>query len=152
MTTADITIASNIVSTDGNPAYAAADFLADYPHFTEHVPEAMITRYIAMANAAIAYDRWFDEWTYAMGLYTAHLCALYLRMIADAEATRDEAEQAGQNPGELVSMKQGDASVTFDHGAEVKAIETWGTFTTTAYGRQFASLARLKGLGGSYVI
>lgn len=143
---------SNVVPTDTNPAYTAGDFLEDYPQFTDGVPEAMITRFCAMASATVAVDRWFDNWAYGMGLYVAHRCTLYLQTTAADTATAEEAAATGQAAGAITNLKSGDASVTFDHGDQTKGTEDWGMYNATAFGRLFATEARLLGAGGSYVI
>jgi hypothetical protein len=143
---------SNVVSTDNNPAYTADTFLAEYPQFTDNVPDAMITRYIAMAQATIAYDRWFELWEYGMGLYTAHLCTIYLQTVGAAGESAEDAAAYGQTAGAITSMKEGDVSVAFDHDALTKGTEAWGMWNSTSYGRLLVSHARLLGKGGSFVI
>lgn len=150
--TFDASNASNIVSTGNNPAYTAADFLEEYPQFTGHLAEARITAFISMGNACLAYDRWFEQWQYAMGLFIAHHATLHLQMSAAAGATADEALATGQTVGNLTSMKQGEVTVQMTHDQLTKGTETWGTWNATAFGRQLASLARIYGIGGSFVI
>jgi hypothetical protein len=150
--TFNASLASNVVDSSGNPAYAVADFLEAYPQFTDNVPESRITAFITMANASIAYGRYFEQWEYAMGLYVGHHATLYLQMTAAAGATVDEALATGQNTGNLTSMKQGDVTIQIDHDAMTKGTESWGMWNATAFGRQLATLARVYGLGGSFAI
>lgn len=143
---------SNVVDPGNNPAYTRADFLAEYPQFTDTVPEAVVTRTIARAHGVLAVDRYFTDWAYAMGLYVAHYCTLYLQTTASASASAEDAMATGQAVGTLTSMTQGDVKVVFDHGVQTQGTADWGQWNATVFGRQLATLARLYGLGGTYVI
>lgn len=154
--------ASNIVSGEGD--YSAEMFQADFPQFfkklteddattyTALVPEAMLTLFIAEANAAIQPARWGDAWRYAAGLYVAHNCALYLKSYADGSENAAAAAASGATVGLVSSAKLGDSSVSYDNDALISATEKWGTLNATQYGQQLATRARLVGMGGSYAL
>ena len=46
----------------------------------------------------------------------------------------------------------GDTSVSYDNTAINAATERWGTWNATRYGAQLATMARMIGLAGMYVI
>ena len=152
--------AANIGQSQGN--YTAEMFQADFPQFftaeTEEtpavclVPSTMLTEIINMANACVQPDKWLESWRYAVGLYVAHYCTLYLRTYAPSNATASQAAASGALVGVVKSATLGDSSVSYDTTAVTKGTEDWGDLNSTTYGQMFANRARLIGLAGSYVI
>jgi hypothetical protein len=49
-------------------------------------------------------------------------------------------------------IRLGDASVSYDTSSATQATQNWGQWNLTTYGQQYASLARVFVIGGSYVI
>ncbi len=145
-----IAAASNIRGGD-NPIYTTADFLALYPQFKGKVPEAFLEMYAGLANASLSYQRYFDAWEMAMGLFIAHFCTLYLQTAAGADSTAAEILVAGQTRGLVSSKSVRDLSVSYDFTTALSGLDEWAGWTTTAYGAQFASLAKLYGKGGMQV-
>ena len=147
--------AANIGRSQGS--YTAEQFHEDFPQFFDAdgvclVPSAMLTEIINMANACVQPDRWLESWRYAVGLYTAHYCTLYLRTYAEHSDTPRQAAASGALVGLVKSATLGDSSVSYDTGAVTRGTEEWGDLNATTYGQMLASRARLAGLGGSYVI
>jgi len=107
-----------------------------------------------MANAAIIPARWHENWRYACGLFVAHHAALYLQSYQEASAdnTPYTAGASGAMVGSMTSATLGDASVTYDVKEIIAATEKWGALNATAYGLQLATMARMVGMGGTYVI
>lgn len=152
--------AANIGQSQGN--YTAEQFQEDFPQFftaaTEEspavclVPSTMLTEIINMANACVQPDKWLESWRYAVGLYVAHYCTLYLRTYATSNATASQAAASGALVGVVKSATLGDSSVSYDTTAVTKGTEEWGDLNSTTYGQMLANRAKLVGLGGSYAI
>lgn len=152
--------AANIGQTQGN--YTAEDFQQDFPQFytaeTEETPAAclvpatMLSEIISMANASVQPDKWLESWRYAVGLYVAHYCTLYLRTYAESSATPAQAAASGALVGVVQSATLGDSSVSYDTSALTKGTEDWGDLNATTYGQMLANKAKLIGMAGTLVI
>lgn len=152
--------ASNIGQTQGN--YTAEMFQQDFPQFytagTEETPAAclvpatMLFEIISMANASVQSDKWLESWRYAVGLYVAHYCTLYLRTYAESSATPAQAAASGALVGVVQSATLGDSSVSYDTSALTKGTEDWGDLNATTYGQMLANKAKLIGMAGTLVI
>lgn len=152
--------AANIGQTQGN--YTAEDFQQDFPQFytagTEEtpatclVPATMLSEIISMANASVQPDKWLESWRYAVGLYVAHYCTLYLRAYAESSATPAQAAASGALVGVVQSATLGDSSVSYDTSALTKGTEDWGDLNATTYGQMLANKAKLIGMAGTLVI
>lgn len=153
--------ASNIVEgTVG--AYTLSMFYADFPQFLKagttdagFVPSAVMNMFVSMANSTIAEERWGETWRFACGLFVAHYATMYLRQSGgntNGSTSAKQAVDSGALVGIVSSASLGDASVSYDTSAATQATQNWGQFNLTTYGQQYASLARLFVLGGSYVI
>ena len=142
--------ASNLRSGD-NPNYTAETFLALYPQFGDKVPAAFLDMYIGLANASLSYKRYFDAWEMVMGLFIAHFCTLYLQTAASADSTAAEILAAGELRGLQTAKSVGGVSYSYDYGTALSGLDDWGGWTTTAYGVQLATLAKLYGKGGMVV-
>lgn len=152
--------ASNIV--DGvEGAYTLAMFYADYPQFKKanteagFVPQAIMDVYIRMANNTVSPDRWGEAWRVGVGLFVAHFVTMYLRQNkgnTGGSATAAQAADSGALIGIVSSASLGDASVSYDTSTATQATANWGQWNLTTYGQQYASMARVFVLGGSYII
>lgn len=153
-------LASNIVSGDSDE-YTESMFFEDFPQFKKagsdvgFVPTAMMKAFLNMANSTVSAARWCESWRIAIGLFVAHYVTMYLRQSGgntDGSATAKKAAETGALMGIVSSASLGDASVSYDTSSATQATQAWGQFNLTTYGQQYASLARLCCLGGSYVI
>lgn len=155
--------ASNIGHGKGD--YTPEMFQSDFPQFyrkeeddagdvvwTPFLPETVLQEIINQANAAVQPDKWLDGWRYAAGLYTAHYATMYLRSFSEDPQTAAQAAATGSVSGVVKSAALGDSSVSYDTEAVTKALSEWGDFNATSYGQQFATRARLIGMGGMGVI
>jgi hypothetical protein len=152
-------LASGIVEgTQG--AYTEEMFLADYPPFKNKdtgenfVPHAIMNSFLSMANDVVSPDRWGDMWRFGVGLFVAHYATLYLRTIQnnpDGSKNIMSAVASGQLFGIINSASLGDASVSYDTSAATNSTTDWGQWNLTSYGQQYASLAKVFCIGGSYV-
>ena len=152
--------AANIGQRVGN--YTAEQFQEDFPQFftppTEEtasvslVPQAMLHAFIAVANTSLQPDKWLEQWRIAVGLYVAHRATLYLRTYSQGSADAQQAAASGALVGITKSAELGDVSITYDTSSVTGGTENWGDFNSTVYGQQLANMAKLVGMGGSYVL
>lgn len=151
--------AANIPAPGEQGNYSADDFAEDYPEFytladgvyTPMLPVAMLDRFIQSANAAVIPSRWGSDWRLAVGLYTAHLVALRMQTYADG-STPGAAASNSANVGTVKSASMGDTSISYDNAATNAGTEKWGAWNLTKYGSQLATMARMLGIAGTYVI
>lgn len=151
--------AANIPAPGEQGNYSAEDFAEDYPEFytladgvyTPMLPAAMLERFIESANAAVIPSRWGSDWRLAVGLYTAHLVALRMQTYADG-STPGAAASNSANVGTVKSASMGDTSISYDNAATNAGTEKWGAWNLTKYGSQLATMARMLGIAGTYVI
>jgi hypothetical protein len=152
-------LASGIVDGDSG-AYTAEMFIEDYPPFKNKttgkcfVPTGMLNNILAMCNDIVSPDRWGSSWRLAAGLFVAHYATLYLRIIQtspDGATSIANAAASGQMFGIVTSASLGDASVSYDTSAATNLTTNWGQWNLTAYGQQYASLAKMMCMGGCYV-
>lgn len=151
--------ASGIV--DGSPgAYTEAMFIEDYPPFKNKetgecfVPSGMLATFLSMANDIVSPDRWGETWRMAAGLFVAHYATLYLKTIQNnpnGSTSIGNAAASGQMFGIVTSASLGDASVSYDTSAATNLTTNWGQWNLTAYGQQYASLAKMMCMGGCYI-
>lgn len=150
-------IAASNVSRGDNPPFCLCDFLSFYPNFanilndTQTFPPEVIDMYIQFAQDCVSYKRWGKQWKLGMCLFLAHFFTIHLQSLFPENATAQEIIAYGQSKGLISSKSVGDVSVSYDFGAAVQGVESWGQFNTTAYGLQFANLAKLLGKGGMYI-
>ncbi len=146
-TTQVIAEASNIRSGE-NPAYAVSDFLLVHPQFSEDIISADIVQlYIDLAQESIKEARWHKAWKIAMGLFVAHCCTLWLRSSASPEDGKDTIVQSGQVQGIVTSESVDGVSYSMDVSQVMQDLAGYAAWTTTDYGVQLASLAKLYGKG-----
>lgn len=149
----------------GVGSYTATMFEEDFPQFfkrsteqsgeiilTPFVPLTVLDLFISQANEAVQPDKWGDGWRYAAGLYVAHYSTMYLRNYNADPQTAQEAAATGSVAGIVKSATLGDSSVSYDTSAVSAALADWGDFNATSYGQQFATRARIVGMGGMTVI
>lgn len=142
-----IDAAANVVY-GTNPAYASTDFLGMYPKFTTIVPDAVLSAYIALANACLVQARYQETWTIAMGWFIAHFLTLYLQTDGNPASTAAQAAQQGLAKGTQVAKSVGDVSVSYQ---AVEGLDGWAAWTLTSYGQLFASTAKVMGSGSMYI-
>ena len=161
-----IAAASNLRSGD-NPSYTFADFYAMYPAYgprtapavppatepttTYLIDPAIATLYITLAHTVVKEARWGSQWKLAMGLFVAHFLTLYLQSLADANSSAAQVVAAGQARGLMTSKSAGDVSVNYDVSVIAQGLNSWAAWNTTAFGVQYATLAKIVGKGGMYV-
>lgn len=151
--------AANIPGPGEQGDYTADDFAEDFPEFytvtdgekVPMIPAAMLQRFIDSANAAVIPSRWGGDWRLAVGLYTAHLAALRMQTYADGSTPAATAANSA-NVGTVKTASLGDTSIGYDNTATNAGTEKWGAWNLTKYGSQLATMARMLGIAGTYVI
>lgn len=148
--------ASNVVTGD-NPPYTVGDFLAIYPQFgvnsssQEVVPSFLLDQFIAMANSCLKEAQYFELWSYCMGLFVAHFATIYLMGTSSADSGAQAVISAAKSRGLETSKSVDSVSVSYDFSQIGQDLAGWAAWTLTIYGVQFATMAKLNGLGGMYV-
>ena len=134
-----------------NPAYTSADFLAVFPQFTNNISSDMLSTFILLASNSLEEARWHGQWKYAMSLFIAHHCQLYLNNSAPADTLLEKAKSLGRPQGLATSKSVNDVSVSYDFNTILEGSRNWGTWNLTSYGQQLASMGKLIGKGCMYV-
>lgn len=163
-----IETAANVPEPGESGTYTADSFLADFPQFARIdregtgpeaqkqrrglVPTAMLELFVKNANGSILPSRYQDMWRYAAGLYVAHYSAMYLKTYSEGSASPAQAAAKGQQTGLVREATMGDTTISYDNTAATAAMAKWGSWNATQYGQQLATMARMIGMGGSYVI
>lgn len=162
-----IAAAANMPAPGERGTYTAELFVTDFPQFTKKaigddggeisqkeslVPTAMLELFISNANSSILPSRYCDMWRYAAGLYVAHFCTLYLKTYSDGSLSAAQAAAKGQQTGLVREAAMGDTTISYDNTAVTEAMGKWGSWNATQYGQQLVTMARMIGMGGSYVI
>ena len=145
---AGISAASNVII-GTNPAYSSSDFLAVYPKFTDLVPGAVLTMFVNLATACLMKARWQDQWKFAMALFIAHYCTLYLQSEGNPGSTAATVAASGLAKGVLVSKSAGDVSASME--TLVGDWASWGAWVLTSYGQQLMTQAKMIGFGIMYI-
>jgi len=148
--------ASNIRVGD-NPVYTVDDFYILYPQFgqktdgTYVVATEILNMYIALANSCIKETRWHSYWKFAMGLFIAHFCTLWLQSTADPDSNAAQVVSKGQSLGLMASKAVDGVSVQYDFSSVANDLNGWAAWKLTIYGQQLATFGKLVGKGNMYV-
>lgn len=157
-------VASNIPAYGEKGEYTADMFSSDFPQFytkteeegeaiyTSLVPGTMLDQFIGLANDSVLPSRWGTQWRYAAGLFVAHWSALYLQTYSDGSPNVQSVASGANQTGNVSMATMGDTTVKYDNGSIDAGTEKWGTWNATKYGAQLATMARMIGIGGMYVI
>lgn len=144
-------VASNL-RPDASGTFTEDDFLALYPQFAGIVPDAVLEMYLEQALRCIQPNRWHALWKNGISLYIAHFLTLWLKVNAPEGASPEAVAHAGSSDGAVMSKSVGGVSVSYGASEGSSDLTGWGSFKDTAFGEQFATLARMVGKGGMYVI
>jgi len=155
-----IALAANMPASGEIGTYTKEMFLSDFPQFTKSgaemkeslIPDGILEIFVDNANQSILPSRYCEMWRYAAGLYVSHFSTLYLKTYSDGSANAARAAEKGQQTGLISEATMGDTTVKYDNSAIMEAMAKWGSWNATQYGQQLISMARMIGMGGSYVI
>jgi hypothetical protein len=127
--------------------YDIALFRTNFPEFADETafPPERITFWSTVGEKRLNVIRWGDLYNEGMDLFVAHNIALSTGTMSDATAGRIP----GATRGIVSSQSVGGVSVSRDL---TSATETdAGYYNETIYGRQFLRLARMVGIGVTFV-
>lgn len=158
-------VAANVPAPGETGSYTLEMFSEDYPEFYEAslssetgepvftplLPDTIMAGFIDRANHSILPSRWGSDWRAAAGLFVAHFAALRLQTYAPG-STAAQTAAAAANMGTVKTAALGDTSVGYDNAAVTSGTEKWGSWNLTTYGMQLATMARMLGIAGMYVI
>lgn len=145
-------LASNIRSNYNNPPFNKQDILDIYPQFS-NISDTVVDFYIALANSSLSYDQWGDQWKFGMILYVSHFLALWIQATngLDKDSPANKILQNSYAVGLVSSKSVGSLSKSYDYSSINDDLKGWAEWKTTVYGRQFATIAKLIGKGGSLI-
>ena len=140
--------------------YTRQMFAGDFPQFLKAgkdpqeclVPEGIFELFVENANQSILPSRYGTIWRYAAGLYVAHFCTLYLKTYSEGSTSAAQVAAKGQQTVLVKEATMGDTTISYDNEAVNTAMAKWGSWNATQYGQQLVTMARMIGMGGSYVI
>ena len=141
--------ASNVrVDNDTSTAVTSGDFLAMYPQFSDPpVPAAFLEMTLDRANASIQEVRWFSNRKFAVCLFVAHFCTMYLKTAAAAGGTPSAVAGLGESKGAVMSKSVGGVSVSYGSSESASDLTGYGSWKETVFGEQLATMAQMMGLG-----
>ncbi len=142
--------ASNI-KTQENPLYTLNDFLTFYPQFAGLLPDVVLNSFLELGQACVAKQRFGKMWQLAIGLFIAHFCTLYLQNVAEPGTEAADVVNAAQAAGVVTSESADGVSYSMDTSMLSQDLAGWAAFKLTAFGSQFATIAKLVGKGGIYI-
>jgi len=144
--------ASNLRA-DSTPAFTSADFLALYPQFSgEIIPAAVLDMYLEQGLRCIQQSRWHSMWKSGLSLYIAHHLTMWLLGNAPEGSNAKQVATAGLSHGAVASKSVDGVSVSYAQSSAQSDLTGWGSYKGTIFGEQFATMARIVGKGGMYVI
>lgn len=122
-----------------------ASFTAFYPQFSGFTPAAVLTEYVAQANAR--FSDFAEDAEEARRLYVAHKLTLYSRVALPDGVTPTKAQiaAAGQSQQKIASKKVGEVAVTYSSGSSSTATVSTGLadLPETSFGLQLLTLLRI---------
>ena len=134
------------------PEFTRSDFLDIYPQFEGVVPEPVIDMYVEQAVRCIQKPRWHAMWKSGICLYIAHHLTLWLMGNAPAGSNGASVAAAGMVQGSVSSKSVDGVSIGYSQSGAQSDLTGWGSYKETIFGEQFATMARMVGKGGMYVI
>ena len=142
--------ASNVrVDNDTSTAVTSGDFLAMYPQFDNPpVPTAFLEMTLERAHASIQEARWFSNRKFAICLFVAHFCTMYLKSkVSDGVTDPAAIASKGESKGAAMSKNVGSVSVSYGNSEGTSDLLGFGNLKDTIYGQQLATMAANAGLG-----
>ena len=141
--------AANIRTSNDDPAVTSQEFLAIYPQFSG-VSADFLTMTLARANAAIQEARWHGDRKFAVCLYVAHFCTLWLQTyltVGQGETPNPGAVGSMGESKEATSKSVDGVSISYGASDAISDLNGYGAWKTTKYGIQLAQMAKMHGAG-----
>lgn len=112
---------------------------------TPMIPAIVMKAFIFLASSQVQSERWQELWQFAMGLFIAHNCELFIKAYAGGPgSSMARVAEAGLALGVKTSKSAGDVSSGM---TALPGLEDWGSYQLTIYGQQFATYAKAIGSG-----
>lgn len=137
---------------DDNPPFTRDDFFFFFPQFHGNILNEIIDYFIGIATNTVLEKRWHSRWKLGMALFIAHNCTLFMRASGGPDPTVDAVLSASQTKGLMTSEGAGELTYSQDVASVVEGLKGWADWTTTTYGIQFATLAKMLGKAGMYFV
>lgn len=134
------------------PEFSVSDFLTIYPQFADVVPEPVLDMYVEQAVRCIQQRRWHAMWKSGICLYIAHHLTLWLMSNCPSDSDGARVAAAGLVQGTVSSKSVDGVSISYAQSGAQGDLAGWGSYKETIFGEQFATMARMVGKGGMYVI
>lgn len=147
-TGAEFDITTGMALVGGHGEGAAINITSISP-FNLILPQIVLQMYVNLASASVSKARWCEMWPMAMSLFVAHYATLYLSSEGNPGTTAGQIAASGLEQGIVISQSAHDVSASAK--PLIDDMKGWGTFTVTTYGAQLVSLARVVGMGGTYI-
>lgn len=112
------------------------------------MPLVIILWFVFQAGASVMQERYQESWPFAMALFIAHFCTMYMRSESGANATAAQIVATGLERGLLVGKSAGDVSANIKF---LDGFEEWGAMAETTYGTQFISMSKVVNAGPVWV-
>lgn len=134
------------------PNFTVNDFLTIYPQFAGVVPMPVLEMYTEQAVKCIQQRRWHAQWKNGITLYIAHHATLWLLGNAPVGSDAARVAAAGLVQGTVSSKSVDGVSISYAQSGAQSDLGGFGSYKETIFGEQFATIARMVGKGGMYVI
>ena len=141
--------ASNVrVDNQPSTAVTSSEFLSMYPQFSPPtVPLPFLDMTLDRANATIQEARWFSNRKFAICLFVAHFCTLYLKTAMDAGSDPSAVAGKGESKGAVMSKSVDGVSVSYGSSEGAADLAGYGSWKDTVFGQQLATMAQVVGAG-----
>lgn len=148
--------AASNVKGGSNPPFTADEFKKMYPQFfgqdQQLIPEEVLEMFLQFAHSCVKKARYHGAWEYCISLFVAHFLTLYMQSMVDPEyADATSVIAAGQSKGLLASKSVEGVSYSYDFSTAMQDLDGWAAWKLTTYGTQFATMAKMYGMGGMAV-
>jgi antitoxin component of RelBE/YafQ-DinJ toxin-antitoxin module len=117
---------------------------------TPMITAVVMKAFIYLASAQIQSERWCELWPFAMGLFIAHNCEMFIKAYAGGPgSSMARVAEAGLALGVKTSKSAGDVSAGM---TALPGLEDWGAYQLTIYGQQLATYAKAIGSGNMLLL
>ena len=137
--------ASNVrIGGDPSEDVTPEAFLQVYPQFnTPTVPTEFLEMMLERGNSSIQEARWHKGRRFAVCLFVAHFCTMYLKTKVPDAAIAGK----GETKGAVMSKSVASVSVSYGSSEGSSDLLGYGNLKDTVFGQQLATLAKMAGAG-----
>jgi hypothetical protein len=120
----------------------------NFKFYTLLLPVPVILTYLNLANASVLQARYKASWRLCIGLFIAHFCTMFLQSMTAPGSPAAKVVAFGQTKGLVTSKSIGDVSMSIDYSSIAQDLDGWAAWKLTTFGVQFATMAKMAGMGG----